>query len=232
MKALKIKDVNLYKRFTANPQKKAQASLKFRLAVPIVLLAAVLGGVIFALQSSLDNMQAEYDKQLAIVNKYENSNDADAYSANQTAYDDYTSQLTLYNKIIASYPVCNKELIDKIFSCSIDGITVGNFSYDMKSGTISYSAASSNVNLIPQYITKLRGTGCFSDVTYDGYASDDNAGYKLYSFSVSCVLAEKVPTSDFDEYIAPDDLAIEQGDGIEAYDPNAEKTEEAEAAAK
>lgn len=226
VKALKIRDVNLYTRFNYNPERERAAHRRINYAIPVILLIIVLAAVIMYMKRDVDKLKADIAKQEDIISE-SNGYETNDFSVKQTLYEDYTTQLELYKKMVGSYPTFDSELINKIFSCTTSNITISDFNYDMTGDGVSFSAEADSVNNVPAFIVRLRETGLFDDVKYNGYASETGDGY---TFSVNCVLNEVVDTNEFDDYIVNTDP--ETDIALEPYDPNAEKADAAEEAAK
>ena len=59
----------------------------------------------------------------------------------------------------------------KIFRIAGGRVDMSNFSYDRRTGILSFTATTATAPRVPLFITELRASGIFSAVSYDGYAA-------------------------------------------------------------
>ena len=87
---------------------------------------------------------------------------------------------------IADSRIINKNILSTIYAQTAQTVIISNVSYGLDLKEIIIVASATNEFEAANYITKLRNTGLFYDVSYNGYSLQDKSAE--YSFSVSITL--------------------------------------------
>jgi hypothetical protein len=165
------KDINL---LAAMAQKTARVS-PLAVLVPVVVFLVlgifmVMGTIWYA--STITELTAERDSlqrylESARLEAAQNKSDeAKAQAAEMQALAN-TVKDTLYN--LSSYPDLYGEHFDFIFGLAGDNIELADYSYDRRTGILSFSATSPSVRHIPYFVQSLRESSYFADIQYQGY---------------------------------------------------------------
>lgn len=78
-----------------------------------------------------------------------------------------------------TYPDLTSEDYRRISDYAGVNIELYTMSYDRSTGILKFTATSSYVSSIPTFISQLRGSGIFTDVSYSGYAGNLSASLQL-----------------------------------------------------
>jgi Tfp pilus assembly PilM family ATPase len=89
---------------------------------------------------------------------------------------------------IASYPVCNNDVLKVFDSCASNLAEVEFESFDADEGIVKINATSDTVDNINLFIRNLLAEDIFKDVNYTGYSFDSQTD--LWDIHVTCTLVE------------------------------------------
>lgn len=89
---------------------------------------------------------------------------------------------------IATYPVCDSNIMEKIKECARGYASVSFDAFDAEQGTIQMIASSDTVDNINCFIAKLNQQDIFNKVDYTGYAFNETT--QNWDIHVTCTLAE------------------------------------------
>jgi len=210
MGGIKQKDINLLAALEKT-EAKTRSSARPNVLPLLVLVVVVVG--LGAYWFAQDKGSADLRLQKAEIESYLNAPETvSQLQATQTALADAASMREAANameavtKAVATHPDLTAQQIQKIFEVATDRATLDNFSYDRETGEFSFTAKTGTASGVALFVTQLRDTGLFADVSYGGYAggttekvvqtnSEDGEAPKTetvttssYSFSVVCVV--------------------------------------------
>jgi hypothetical protein len=160
----------------------------FTIIVPIIIFL-VLGGIIATSIVWITGQTALLTLQRNELKSYMNSTrvtegQVEVANLNATAQEKQALasevKSTLYN--LSSYPDLSGDNLETVIAFAGENIELANFSYDRRTGTLTFSATSQSVRRMPVFIAALRECGIFSDVQYQGYVNGVriDAGYPVY----------------------------------------------------
>ncbi|MDR1082797.1 MAG: hypothetical protein LBL27_02890 [Coriobacteriales bacterium] len=171
------KDIDL---LAVMAQKQARVS-PLMVLVPIVVFlvlgALIALGIFWYLSTTAvliterDNLQLYLDSTR--VNNFQE--EAAALEAQATEMEGQAEEVkgTLYN--LSSYPDMYEEQFDIIFTLAGNDVTLSDYIYDRRTGILNFSASSTSVRRMPQFVQGLRDDGHFVDIQYQGYVKEVNA---------------------------------------------------------
>lgn len=174
-KQVKQKEINFLTVLTGRSGKK-----RFNprvIIVPGVLLLVIIAGVGFAGYLHMSTSQVEAESNT--IREYLNSpstnrqiSDAEtAQEESQTSLAN-TNTLKLPMDYLATYPDMTSDKYRAITDYAGANIEISSVMYDRNSGVLSFNATSGYVLSIPTFISQLRNSGMFTDITYNGYAGN------------------------------------------------------------
>ncbi|MDF2568080.1 MAG: hypothetical protein K0R90_1536 [Oscillospiraceae bacterium] len=185
---LKYKDINFYEIYNKKPEKsKAQKDRK-KIILSIILIVFVLGSVYGFLeyQSYLSARQLEkiktYTKNPAYVSLYKLSQEQEVTLSKKR---EEKGNLLRIQKALESYPVLSNDEFDALKKAGLLDIITKELTYDHESAKLSFIATVHSVGELPAYIDRVRQTGIFNDIVYEGYTATKN---NQFDFVVSCIL--------------------------------------------
>jgi hypothetical protein len=209
------KDINL---LTAMTKKKPRVN-PFALIIPLIVFVALGAGItvsIFEISAQTaqltmqrDDLQTYLDSPRVANGKIEAQN----LQAQANEVQALASEVkgTLFN--LSSYPDLTGENIQAIYDLAGYEIELTHFSYDRRTGALSFSASCWSGRQVPYFVQALRECGIFSDVQYQGYANETHTvtGSPLldpvtetyefetweeieYHYEISCLVASPAPT--------------------------------------
>lgn len=177
-KTVKQKEINFLNVLLGRSAKK---KLDLRtLIMPGLVLAMVLVGVgVFAI---LYANTAQVEAQSNTIREYLNAPDTTQQLAESVTMESQAQEMQARAKglvepmeNLAGYPDLTSDTYRFIFDSAGLNIELHLMSYDRSTGILSFTATSQYVLSIPTYISQLRSSGIFVDVTYSGYAGDNRS---------------------------------------------------------
>lgn len=150
--------------------------------LPIALLGIVAVSIVFlyGAKKAVDFQTDDINFQIETL-KADQSNIA-LYSSQVDEYDRYIANYYSAIANIESQAQINKSIVNDIQSLVGEKDIISDFSYS--EGTILLSMKATDYNEPALFVQKLRDTGLFYSVTYDGFATDGIT----YNYSVYCQL--------------------------------------------
>lgn len=92
------------------------------------------------------------------------------------------------NQNLYTYPLCNREVMDRVYDCAGNYATITFESFDADMGVMTVKAQSDTVDNINKFIKQLSALDIVSNVNYTGYSYIDDVG--LWDIHVTFYLAE------------------------------------------
>jgi hypothetical protein len=229
-KTVKTKDINLLiamdRGIKQNSGGGAQRFLPLIVVVVAVVLIVGAMTLLYLQNSNLKNHIEEIDLYLndpVTVRAYSDSNYA---LTKAQAMDKKTLEVETALYIISSYPELSREVITQLFSLAGSKANIeSSIAYDTSTGLLTFVANSNTATGVPIFISQLRASGLFEDVTYQGYQETTTSSpgksttnpatgettttvvtNTAYRFSVSCLLARPTPSlPELPTLAAPED---------------------------
>jgi hypothetical protein len=156
----------------SRPKKKASKT-----AIAFILFAALIcaGIVLFFMYSisQTDAINARIDTALSYVSDPAIKAQHDESLANQAEAALLTQESgSLLNaaNAINSYPDMTEADFKKLFAIADKKVQLSGISYERQTGVLSFSAKCASATQVPVFISGLRDSGMFSNVSYEGYA--------------------------------------------------------------
>lgn len=184
-------DINLYERYKRSLKQHAKNGFTIGKMIPLIAVFGVCAAVSLGLLAMNILTQKKIDKAESYVNS----------ASNQLSYaeaaDKQAEASRLQNMVregegiwetIQSYPLPNSKVEQEIVQCAGDEVSITVNSYDAETGVYEFTAKSSNVTTINEFITRLRESSVFANLEYSGYSMDEKTG--LYLIMVNGFLNE------------------------------------------
>lgn len=183
------KDINFLKAYRENKK-----SNRFNKTVFLVVFSLLF--FIFScslLYAFLSIKEAKLKTEMDSINSYiGNPDNVSAYT--QALQNETTmlkgskaqkDELSAAQEAIDAYPGLTEEEFKTFLACSGTEITVNDMIFNSVKADFSYDVNAVSVSAISAYIERLRSTGLFSDIIYNGYEYINSTNYK---FNLSCVI--------------------------------------------
>ena len=195
MANMKNKDINFYSQFGDPSKRKNKIQLTVLSGAGVVLIgAACTFTLLFTkdmnLQSKIDNLTAQtQDKTL--LDKIKSAEDMDADSTKMEAklsvYLANNQHISYQNRI---KDMVTDNLLMRIIECENSEVEVQSFSYSDQLVTLSIT--SKNENEAASYVMRLRETGVFEWVEYNGFAGSEGE----YNYNITALFEAEEETGD------------------------------------
>lgn len=195
MANMKNKDINFYSQFGDPSKRKNKIQLMVLSGAGVVLIgAACTFTLLFTkdmnLQSKIDNLTAQtQDKTL--LDKIKSAEDMDADSVKMDAklsvYLANNQHISYQNRI---KDMVTDNLLMRIIECENSEVEVQSFSYSDQLVTLSIT--SKNENEAASYVMRLRETGVFEWVEYNGFAGSEGE----YNYNITALFETEEETGD------------------------------------
>lgn len=195
MANMKNKDINFYSQFGEPSKRKNKIQLTVLSGAGVVLIgAACTFTLLFTkdmnLQSKIDNLTAQtQDKTL--LDKIKSAEDMDADSVKMEAklnvYLANNQHISYQNRI---KDMVTDNLLMRIIECENSEVEVQSFSYSDQLVTLSIT--SKNENEAASYVMRLRETGVFEWVEYNGFAGSEGE----YNYNITALFEAEEETGD------------------------------------
>ncbi|MDR0887002.1 MAG: hypothetical protein LBN22_11765 [Clostridiales Family XIII bacterium] len=176
---LKKGDINLLQVLEAKVNDTSAKNRKaFVISLVIIIIIAAVAVYVLAslhltrMKQDRDQIQIELNDPTLDAEYQEaqnNKSKADQMNAAST-------NLTSIAENIKSFPALSSEDYSTIFTLAGAGVKVGNISYDSEKATLTFSAESTTLSGVPIFISQLRSSGVFKDVSYQGYVKATTGG--------------------------------------------------------
>jgi hypothetical protein len=180
---------NILNQFSDKKKKTGGQSYKGIYAIIVVLIIMVVGTVAAAAvkmvrNSKLNELEDEINSPAVImqIDEYDELLIRNSFLNNQ-----YRAIADI-DENIASYPVCNNDILDILSECAGNIVSVNFESFDADKGLVSISATAENVDNINLFIRELTTREVFNKIDYTGYSYDNQTG--LWDIHVTCTLTE------------------------------------------
>lgn len=171
---LKQKDLNLLKAYERrNKEEKIKPWMKYAI-VPIGLLMIVVGIYAYITwdNHSIEQNTLEINAQIAKLEEEQSQgNKQEKFTELQSLRTTYNNMQRLYEHM-NSYPDLGSHVIDGVFIACGNYVSIDTLSYDLSTGSITISVTTPYVSQSDQVIRRLKETGLFDDVGYQGYTSE------------------------------------------------------------
>jgi len=197
-KTIKIKDMN----FLAVIEQEEKGKKKRRIGtVPLIaIIGIVLGIAAYIILNQMESAQlfAEIQEKQDYIktnqSDYDEAMSIEAEAADMTAK---SEQIGTAVANIQSHPDLSADELRQILELAGDRVRMTNISFDRDSGTLSFSATCDTAAGVPIFISQLRLSGLFADISYQGYSGRTESSAlggtsaefsSVYSFSVTCAV--------------------------------------------
>lgn len=195
---LKPNNVNLYAKYTANPERDAKRRSSIIKSVPVVVIIMVIAGAagwLYSIVSTLSEQVKNYMSQVEeLDDSYAERTEID-YRMNK--FSSENQALISFRDYVDMYPELDTALFTGfIKECEDNGVFVGRMDYSSGEGVLSVNLSTNDVTNTPKLVKALKETGRYENVTYVGYTVtegviDEETGFvppDSYEFTVFCVL--------------------------------------------
>ncbi|MDR1271631.1 MAG: hypothetical protein LBK04_01355 [Clostridiales Family XIII bacterium] len=217
-KTVKVRDINLLLAMDRGVKKSKGSGAKFlpllMIVAAVVAIAAAM--VFFYMQNS------DLKSQIEEINLYLNDETTKSAAADSIAAQTMAGLMSSLNQSLektvsdlSSYPQISGEQIDRIYTFAGNRVQIDdNFSFDNSTGRLDLSVTSDTAAGVPIFVSQLRASGMFEEVTYQGYQetstssegpqrTDPVTGESVsttvttsaYHFTVSCMWQRPTPIS-------------------------------------
>lgn len=182
---VKPKEINLYLKYSYDPEAEARKRTVKMLVLPLVCLVAAFA-VAFAVimvpalikNSKISDYEA-YTTNPAVIQQY---TEAKSIARERDSKCDIYTELDDLQTSISESPTASRAIMDEIRSCLTNAEASG-YQFESGDGLLAINLSSDNVTALPIAVTRLRQTGEFARVNYSGYQGSD----KKYSTTITCV---------------------------------------------
>lgn len=188
MASFRQKEINLYRRYQQNVKHSVNKWLIYFIAVAAVLILC------FAWDGWLDWRCVILSKEISETQTYltdpANLAEKEIILTIRGQLAKVNAEATKLSKALAaveSYPYMNSMLLSEIEACSGEAISISISGYQASTGKLEYTAVSTVVIDIPDYIKTLEQSPLFDSVAYSGYNYSPDVGYHV---NVSFYLSE------------------------------------------
>lgn len=186
------KDINLFKRCIDNGEEK---SVSFMPSVPMLLSVGAVFGVIAVMSVGMLIRNSVLNNRLneayAFLNNTKNqemvAKASSVVNENNTVISDIEA-LKKAKAAIRTYPVYNTKVRNIILSCQDSVTSLKIIRFDSENGSVRIEATCTVSNYVHALIDRLKSTGLFSAVDYNGYAYDEKNN--VYKYNVDCTFVE------------------------------------------
>lgn len=196
MANMKNKDINFYTQFGDPSKRKNKIQLVVLSGTGAILIAAACSFTLLftkdmTLQTKIDELTAQtHDKTL--LDKIKSADEMDADSAKMeekvNVYLDNNKHIAYQNRI---KDMVTDNLLMRIIECENSQVEVQSFSYSDQLVTLSIT--SKNENEAASYVMRLRETGVFEWVEYNGFAGSEGE----YNYNITALFeTEEEETGD------------------------------------
>lgn len=195
MANMKNKDINFYSQFGDPSKRKNKVQLMVLSGAGVVLIGAACAFTLLFtkdmnLQSKIDELTAQtQDKTL--LDKIKSAEDMDADSTKMDAklsvYLANNQHISYQNRI---KDMVTDNLLMRIIECENSEVEVQSFSYSDQLVTLSIT--SKNENEAASYVMRLRETGVFEWVEYNGFAGSEGE----YNYNITALFETEEETGD------------------------------------
>lgn len=175
-------DIDFYERYRKGQKRTAKSGLGAGKLIPIIVtfgVCAVASVVVLAMnmitQRKIDKAE-EYIENPANQLSYMDALDKQAEASRLQSMVREGEGIW---EIIHSYPMPNSKVEQEIVQCAGDEVSITVNSYDAKTGVYEFTAQSSNVTIINEFITRLRESAVFANLEYSGYSMEEKTGNYL-----------------------------------------------------
>jgi hypothetical protein len=182
---------NFLKQYSRQRRKKSE---KDDMGKGILIVGAVFAVMLFA---TLVCLVAKTVKQNSYYRLVEENNSPEVVEQ-ITEYDELLernaflarqySGITDMDENLASYPICDSDVLQVFASCAVGYADVQFESFDAEEGIAVVAARAENVDDINKFIKELNKQTIFNRVDYTGYSFDENTN--LWDIYVTCILTE------------------------------------------
>lgn len=186
------KDINLFKRCIDNGEVKSES---FMPSVPVLLSVGAAFGVIAVISAGLlirnSVLNKRLDEAYTFLNDTKNqemvAKASSVVNENNTVISDIEA-LKKAKTAIRTYPVYNTKVRNIILSCQDSVTSLKIVRFDSENGSVRIEATCTVSNYVYALIDRLKSTGLFSAVDYNGYAYDEKNN--VYKYNVDCTFVE------------------------------------------
>lgn len=186
------KDINLFKRCIENGEAKSES---FMPSATVLVGVGAVFGVIAVLSAGLlirnSVLNKRLDEAYAFLNDTKNqemvAKAASVVNENNTVLSDIEA-LKKAKIAIRTYPVYNIKVRNIILSCEDSVTKLKIVRFDSENGSVRIEATCTVSNYVYALIDRLKSTGLFTDVDYNGYTYDEKNN--VYKYNVDCTFVE------------------------------------------
>ena len=188
MASYRQKEINLYRRYQQNVKHSVNKWLVYSIAVAAILILC------FAWDGWLDWRCVILSKEISETQTYltdpANLAEKEIILTIRGQLAQVNTEAAKLSKALAAteaYPAINSMLLSEIEACGGEAISIGIMGYQASTGKLEYTAVSTVVIDIPDYIKTLEQSPLFDSVAYSGYNYSPEVGYHV---NVSFYLSE------------------------------------------
>ncbi|MGI5891674.1 MAG: hypothetical protein ACOX7H_02900 [Bacillota bacterium] len=187
-RSLKAKDINFYAVYKEKPAKTSAERQRTKILLSLVFVLLGMMSVYGYLQFQIYMTNHQIEPVIAYIESPVGQDlyDKAIIAENQRNHlEQEKKNLILVQEALQSYPVMTEKEFALLDLCQNSYITLEQIKFDKNLAQFSIWAASDRVTDIPAYIERLKKTGMFSYIVYEGYTMDQN---NRYNFNLTCTL--------------------------------------------
>ena len=182
-----MKDINLISRTLQQKKERQNSGIAYQLGIAF-LVVLVLGGLGYGILAFLEVRLAT--KELAIEQKIKAATPIVALKSDLQVRQDKINQLSGIVDLVMAQSTLNTRILDGISSVMPENVFAVNYALD-QTGNLNIMGKSKDMESIAYFISKLKGTGLFSDVYLSNVSSNisnnantnPNSGSIEYNFA-------------------------------------------------
>ena len=187
-----MKDINLISRTLQQKKERQNSGIAHQLGIAL-LVVLVLGGLGYGTLTFLEVRLAT--KEVAIAQKIKAATPIVALKSDIQVKQDKINQLSGIVDLVMAQSTLNTRILDGISSVMPESVFAVNYALD-QTGNLNIMGKSKDMESIAYFISKLKGTGLFSDVYLSNVSSNisnnanpnPNSGLIEYNFvALLCV---------------------------------------------
>lgn len=187
MKTLKQKSINLYKKYTENPEAQNIRKHRALFIVPAVVIFVGISVITGVLMYERAMLRDDVDKLETENNSVSNKKLEDEYYALRAQIEFYShaeEKMTQVFSAIEGSARINNDFFQKLSTAAASVITYTPPNYNYSDNFITIKASAPAKNDISAYVKRLIATGLFTDVHISGYQYSESS--RRFDFTVTC----------------------------------------------
>lgn len=165
-----MKDINLISQSHQQKKDRQQSGIGLQLGIAILVVLA-LGALGYGILAFLQGRLAT--KEMAIAQKIKAATPIVALKSDIQVKQDKINQLSGMVDLVVAQSAFNTRLFDGISSVMPENVFMVNYALD-QTGNLNIMGKSKDMDSIAYFISKLKGTGLFSDVYLSNVSSNNS----------------------------------------------------------